>query len=171
MIRAFYFCFSRQLADREAGKNIPESGLCALPDGMNTAPGLALTGFAACQADVEARGTFHSLNNLKQRGLVAVHAEAKAAAIAAMRSDKTGVHQALHDFREKTAANAGGVLQTDELGLGTRGQGGKVNHDADSIVGSAIDLHGSKMDLRRPVVGTMNTQIRAGRSIKGHFRV
>ena len=49
-------------------------------------------------------------------------------------------------LERKLPRNASSVLQTDELGLGTQGQGGKVNHDADSIVGSAIDLHGSKMD-------------------------
>ena len=63
------------------------------------------------------------------------------------------------------------VFQGNELGLGTQGPGGKMNHDADGILGCAIDLHSPKMNLRRPVVGTMNTQMRLGRSIKGHFRV
>ena len=79
------------------------------------------------------------------------------------------MRQALHDFGEKAAANTGGMFQGDELGLGTRGQGGKVNHDADSIVGRAIDLHSPKMDLSRPVVGTMNHPHEAGCSIKGPF--
>jgi hypothetical protein len=100
---------------------------------------------------------------------VAIHVEAEAAAIATVRSDEASMHQALHDFGKKAAANTGGVFQGNELGLGTRGQGGKVNHDADSIVGRAIDLHSPKMDLSRPVVGTMSTQMRPGRSIKGHF--
>ena len=100
---------------------------------------------------------------------VAIHVEAEAAAIATVRSDEASMHQALHDFGEKAASSTGGVFQGNELGLGTRGQGGKVNHDAVSIVGRAIDLHSPKMDLSRPVVGTMNTQMRPGRSIKRHF--
>ena len=59
-------------------------------------------------------------------------------------------------------AVAGGSMQN-------RGQRGKVNHDADSIVGRAIDLHSPKMELSRPVVDTMNAQMRLGRSIKEHF--
>ena len=71
---------------------------------MNATPGLAIAGFATCQAQVEVRGTFHRLNDLEERGFVAVHPETKAAAIAAMRSDKASVHQALHDLREKATA-------------------------------------------------------------------
>ena len=128
---------------------------------MNAAPGLAFAGLATCQAPVQVRGTFHSLDDLEERSFVAVHAGTEAAAIATMRSDEPGVHQALHDFGEKAATNAGSVFQGNELGLGTRWQSGEVNHDANSVVGSAIDLHSPKMDLGRPVVGTMNTQ-RAG---------
>jgi hypothetical protein len=162
VLRPTHLCVSRQLADRDAGKDIPESGLCALPDRMNAAPGLAFAIGASCQALVEVRGTFHSLNDLKERSFVAVHTESEAAAIAAMRSDKASMLEALHDLGEKAAAKTGSVFQANELGLGTRRQSGKVDHDADSIVGSAIDLHSPKMDLSRPVVGAINTQMRLG---------
>jgi hypothetical protein len=124
---------------------------------------------ASCQAQVAARGTFHRFNDFEERSFVAVHAETEAAAIATLQSDEASMHQASHDFGEKAAANTAGVFQGNELGLGTRGQGGKVNHDTDSIVGRAIDLHSPKMDLSRPVVNTTNTQMRLGRGIKGHF--
>jgi hypothetical protein len=129
---------------------------------------LRSAGGASRQALVEVRGTF---DDLEERGFVAVHAETEAAAIAAMRSDETCAHEALHDFGQKAATDPGGVFQANELSLGTRRQGRKVDHDADSVVGGAIDLHGSKMDLSHPVVGTMDTQIRLGRSIRGHFPV
>ena len=114
------------------------------------------------------RGTFHRFNDFEERSFVAVHAETEAAAIATLRSDEASMHQALHDFGKKAAANTGGVSRTMSWALEPQGQG-KVNHDADSIVGRAIDLHSPKMDLSRPVVGTMNTQMRLGRSIKGRF--
>ena len=86
-----------------------------------------------------------------------------------MRSDKASMQEALHDFGQEAATNTGSVFQANELGLGTRRQSGKVDHDADSIVGSAIDLHGPKMELSCPVVGIINTQMRLGWGIKGYF--
>jgi hypothetical protein len=66
---------------------------------------------------------------------------------------KTCVHEALHDVGQEAATNPGSVYQANELGLGTRRQGGTMDHDADSVVGGAIHLHGPKMDLARFLSG------------------
>ena len=168
-------------------EDVEHGALSSRPNRVGGAGGLASTFLAAVEADVEADGPVDGFDDFTHGGFTAAGKNSEATEFATMGRDEVSVSEGLQDLGEEAFGGVGGVGEVGEERARFARECSEVDHDANSVICGARELHGGIAFLRREgcwgmrfhacsscEIWTIRVQfceLRAGYPVKSHANV